>query len=110
VGLAITCLACILKLVENRALLLQPLPHPPPGPCRAARVPFYGGSQKFRSGGALGGPGEACVKFGGEKSMLGAYAPTRGALPRRSTFYTRTMLTRFLAISTRRKFCFPHGC
>jgi hypothetical protein len=36
----------------------------------------------FSPWGGLGGPGEACVKCGGKESMLGAHAPTRGALPK----------------------------
>jgi len=34
----------------------------------------------FSPGGALGGPGEARVKFGGKETTLGAFAPTRGLL------------------------------
>jgi hypothetical protein len=33
----------------------------------------------FNSWGGLGEPGEACVKCGGNLTMLGAHAPTRGA-------------------------------
>jgi len=36
----------------------------------------------FSPGGALGGPGEARVKFGGKETTLGAFAPTRGASPK----------------------------
>jgi hypothetical protein len=36
----------------------------------------------LRSGGALGGPGEACVKFGWNPKTLGARAPTKGASPK----------------------------
>jgi hypothetical protein len=47
--------------VENQALPLHPPDHAGlPGYC------FYWGSQSLRSGDALGGPGEPCVKFGGK--------------------------------------------
>jgi len=32
----------------------------------------------------LGGHGEACVKCVGKETTLGAHAPTRGALPKKS--------------------------
>jgi hypothetical protein len=38
----------------------------------------------FSPWGGLGEPWEACVKCGGRPSTLGAYAPTRGALPKNS--------------------------
>jgi hypothetical protein len=34
--------------------------------------------------GGLGEPGDTCVKWGGKESTLGAQAPTRGALPKRT--------------------------
>jgi len=35
----------------------------------------------FSLWGGLGEHGEACVKFGGNPTTLGAHAPTRGASP-----------------------------
>jgi hypothetical protein len=37
----------------------------------------------FSPWGGLGGPGEACVRFGGKETTLGARAPTSGASPKR---------------------------
>jgi hypothetical protein len=36
----------------------------------------------FSLWGGLGEPGEACVKFGGKETALGAHAPTSGASPK----------------------------
>jgi hypothetical protein len=55
------------------------LPHPPDN----AGLPEYSihfGSQSLKSGGALGVL-LACVKLGGKPATLGAYVPTRRALP-----------------------------
>ena len=38
---------------------------------------------RFSPWGGLGEPGEACVKWGGKETTLGAHAPTRGASPKK---------------------------
>ena len=87
VGLAGTRLASITNFVESRPLPLLPFDHAGL-PCET----FYRGSQRLRSGGALGGPGEACIEFGGKESTLGAQALTKGASPK-NVLYLLVLIT-----------------
>jgi hypothetical protein len=73
-----------LKLIENQALLLHTQPPPTTLTTQGCQSSFlYWGSQSIRSGGAMFGPEEGCVKFGGKPAALGAHAPTRRASPKK---------------------------
>ena len=101
-----TCLTSITVFVNNQALPLHPLPPPPPW-LRTLPHVFNWGSQSLSPGGAWGGPGEACVKLGGDTTTLGAYAPTRGASPKTSMLKRGQSLVKVLKTWSRTS---QHAC